>query len=55
MTDRDRLIELIEKAQTEWLEKEYDHETDKTLSQYTTDHLLANGVIVVKEMVGDDK
>ena len=44
---RDRLIELLEKAQNEWLKKEYDHETDKTLAEYTTDYLLENDIVKV--------
>jgi hypothetical protein len=41
MTDRDRLIEIIE----EWYEK--------TPTQYLADYLLANGVIVPPCKVGD--
>lgn len=50
---RDRLIELNQKAHSEWLQKEYDHETDKNLAEYSTDYLLANGVIVPPCKVGD--
>jgi hypothetical protein len=46
MTYRERLIELCTKAHNEWLQKEYDHETDKNLVEYCTDYLLANGVIL---------
>lgn len=50
---RDRLIELSKKAHSEWLKKEYDHETDKSLGEYVADHLLAGGVIVPLVKVGD--
>jgi hypothetical protein len=53
MTDRERLIELHTKAHTEWLQKEYDHETDKSIAEYVADYLLANGVIVPPCKVGD--
>lgn len=53
MTDRERLIELIKKANNEWLQKEYDHETKKTLAEYVADHLIANEVIVPPCKVGD--
>ena len=48
MTDRDKLIELLEDTLHEW---KCDVE-DKTLSQIA-DHLLANGVIVPPCKVGD--
>ena len=50
---RDRLIELSKKAHSEWLEKEYDHETDKDIDEYVADYLLANGVIVPPCKVND--
>lgn len=50
---RDRLMELLKKGQTEWLEKEYNHETDKELAEYVADYLLAEGVIVPPCKVGD--
>ena len=53
MTDRDKLIELITKAHSEWLRKEYDHETDKNVAEYLADDLLANGVILPPCKVGD--
>ena len=53
MTDRDRLIKLCQKAQNEWLQKEYCHETNKKLEKYVADYLLANGVIVPPCKVGD--
>lgn len=53
MSDRQRLIEFIKKSHTEWLQKEYDHETDKNVAEYLADHLLANGVIVPPCKVGD--
>lgn len=50
---RDRLKMLIAEANVEWLNKTYDHETDKTLAEYTTDNLIANSVIVLPCKVGD--
>lgn len=50
---RDRLIELLKKAQNEWLQKEYEQETRKNLAEYVADHLLAEGVIVPLCKVGD--
>jgi hypothetical protein len=44
---RDRLIELLNKAQNDWLRKEYDGETSKELAEYVADHLLAEGVIAL--------
>lgn len=52
MTDRDKLIKLITKAHIEWLQKEYDHETNKSVAEYLADYLLANGVIVPPCKVG---
>jgi hypothetical protein len=49
---RERLKMMIAEANVEWLNKMYDHETDKTLAEYTTDILLANGVIVPPCKVG---
>ncbi len=50
---RDRLIELSKKAHSEWLKKEYDYETDKSLGEYVADYLIANGVIAPPCKVGD--
>jgi hypothetical protein len=50
---RDRLIKLSEKAHKEWLQKEYDHETDKDIGEYVADYLLENGVIVLPCKTGD--
>ena len=44
---RDKLIEFIKNAHSEWLKKEYDHETDKSVCEYVADRLLAEGVIVL--------
>lgn len=52
MTDREWLIELHTKAHNEWLEKEYDRETDKSLAEYTADYLLENSVIAPPCKVG---
>jgi hypothetical protein len=43
---RERLVELIKKYRREWLEKEYDHETEKSVDEYVADYLIANGVTV---------
>lgn len=58
MTDRDRLIELIEKAIKEWgvyfgysLSK--GETRSKTYEDFIAEHLLANGVIVPPCKVGD--
>ena len=40
MIQFDELNAFINKAQNDWLKKEYDHETKKTLSEYVTDELL---------------
>lgn len=53
MTERERLIELCKKANKEWLEKEYNGETKKSISTYVADYLLDNGVIVPPCKVGD--
>ncbi len=50
---RERLIGLCKKAHSEWLEKEYDHETDKSLAEYTADHIFADGWIRLPCKVGD--
>ncbi len=54
MTDRDRLKKLHAKAHSEWLQKEYDHKTDKNISEYAADYLIANGVIVPPCKIGDE-
>ncbi len=48
-----RLVELIKVFHLEWLRKEYDHETDKSVCEYIADKLLENGVIVPLCKVGD--
>ena len=53
MSDRDKLIELITKSHSEWLRKEYDHETNKNVAEYLADDLLANGVILPPCKVGN--
>ena len=50
MSDRDRLIELITKAYKEWRNNT---NLDVSISDFTADHLLANGVIVPPCKVGD--
>ena len=45
---RDSLIELTRKAQSEWLNKKYDYETDKELAEY-----VAEGVKVLPCEIGD--
>jgi hypothetical protein len=50
---RDRLVELLNKAQNDWLRKEYDGETSKELAEYVADYLLSEGVIVPPCKVGD--
>ena len=50
---RDRLFELCKKSQSEWLEKTYDHETDKKLEEYVANYLLEMGVIHIPCKVGD--
>jgi hypothetical protein len=49
---RDRLIELVEKAQNEWLQKEYEQETHKYLAEYVADRLLTEEIIVLPCKVG---
>lgn len=44
---RDRLIKLTRQAQSEWLEKTYDHETKQKIEEYVADYLIANGVVVI--------
>lgn len=36
----EELNAFINKAQNEWLEKTYDHETKKTLSEYVAEEIL---------------
>lgn len=50
---RERLIELIKKSRREWLEKEYDHETEKSVDEYVADYLMSNNVVVLPCRVGD--
>lgn len=50
---RERLLELCKKSQSEWLEKTYDHETDKKLEEYVADYLFEMGVIHIPFKVGD--
>lgn len=37
---------FMHKTQNEWLEKTYDHETNKTLSEYVTEELLKRYCVV---------
>lgn len=53
MTERERLIELCKKANKEWLEKDYNGGTKKSISTYVADYLLSSGVIVPPCKVGD--
>lgn len=46
---RDKLIELSEKAHAEWLQKEYDHETQKSIGEFVADYLLENGVVISED------
>lgn len=46
MEQKKMLVELIKKARREWLSKEYDRETEKTVDEYVADYLIANGVNV---------
>lgn len=50
---RERLVELIKKSRREWLEKEYDHETEKSVDEYVADYLMSKNVVVLPCMVGD--
>ena len=50
MTERERLIELIRKARSFFMEDD-DYEN---IDEYIADHLLANGVIVPPCKVGDN-
>ena len=50
---RERLIELIKKSRREWLEKEYDNETEKSVDEYVADYLMSNNVVVFPLKVGD--
>ncbi len=50
---RNMLIELSKKAHSEWLKKQYDHETEKDIGEYVADYLLENGVVVIPCKIGD--
>lgn len=50
---RERLVELIKKSRRKWLEKEYDHETEKSVDEYVADYLMSKNVVVLPCMVGD--
>ena len=41
------MVELIKKSRREWLEKEYDHETEKSVDEYVAVHLMSNNVVVL--------
>ena len=47
---RERLTELLADALSGWL---HDHETDKSIHEYVSDHLLAEGVVVPICKMGD--
>lgn len=49
---RERLIELLDDAQCELLNEEYEHTTSKRLAEYVADRLLSEGVIVPPCKVG---
>ena len=58
MTDRDRLIELIQEAEDDYMVYEMGAQAlaigiFKSREEYITDHLIANGVIVPPCRVGD--
>lgn len=53
MTERERLIELMNNAELACLEFSKMHPYEKSLTDFTTDYLLANGVIVPPCKVGD--
>ena len=50
---RERLVELIKKSRREWLEKEYNNETEKAVDEYVADYLMSNNVVVLPLKVGD--
>jgi hypothetical protein len=49
---KERLIELIKKSRREWLEKEYDNETEKSVDEYIAQYLIANGITVEQRGYG---
>lgn len=51
---KERLIELIKKSRREWLSKEYDNETEKSVDEYVADYLMSNNVVVLPLKVGDN-
>jgi hypothetical protein len=53
MEQKKRLVDLIKKSRREWLEKEYDNETEKSVDEYVADYLIANNVVVLPCRVGD--
>ena len=50
---RERLFVLCKKIHAEWLEKTYEHETDKDIGEYVADSLIESGVIHIPCKVGD--
>lgn len=50
---RDRLIELMRQAEFAYLDFSKMHSCEKSLTDFTTDYLLSNGVIVPPCKVGD--
>jgi hypothetical protein len=53
MEQKKRLVDLIKKSRREWLEKEYDNETEKSVDEYVADYLMSNNVVVLPCKVGD--
>ena len=50
---RERLVELLHKVELDYLEFSIMHPCEKSLTAFTVDSLLANGVIVPPCKVGD--
>lgn len=53
MTERKRLIELMRQAEFAYLDFSKMHSCEKSLTDFTADYLLENGVIVPPCKVGD--
>lgn len=53
MTERERLIELMRQAEFAYLDFSKMHPCEKSLTDFTADYLLENGVIVPPCKVGD--
>lgn len=53
MTERERLIELMRQAEFAYLDFSKMHPYEKSLTDFTVDYLLENGVIVPPCKVGD--